>query len=66
MLNKDVQIMADRNNGGNPDFIDKLETEKHGRCFPKPVQYISVLGWVFFGVLDHIGGVYSEAAQRGV
>lgn len=65
MLNKDVLIMAGRNSSGNPDFIDKFEMEKQSRCFPKPVQYISVVGLGFFWVLDHIWGVYSEAAQRG-
>lgn len=65
MLNKDVLIMAGRNNSGNPDFIDKFEMAKQSRCFPKPVQYISVLGLGFLWVLDHIRCVYSEAAQRG-
>lgn len=36
--------------------------EKHCRCFPKPVQYISAL---VFMLLDHILGIYPEAAQQG-
>lgn len=65
MLNKDARVMAVRNNSGNPDFIDKREMEQQGRCFPKPVQYISVLDLgVFLGAGPHFRR-FSEAAQRG-